>query len=68
MNNEQRIEIIAACCHSAWYAYSVIGLDELGEMWEKTPDWHKESIISGVRFQDTLLYKMHVTYEEEIQD
>lgn len=46
----QAIEILAAACHSAWYAYSVLALGEAGQEWEQAPEWQRESIRSAVRF------------------
>lgn len=50
MTDKEKTEILAAACHSAWYAYTVIGLGEDGEPWDKAPDWQKDSIRDGVRF------------------
>lgn len=49
---EQRAEVIARACHSAWYAYAVIGLGEEGEPWDSAPEWQKESIRDAIRFWD----------------
>ncbi|WP_414639273.1 RyR domain-containing protein [Archangium sp.] len=45
-----QIEVIAAACHSAWYAYTVLALGEKGEEWLHAPEWQKESIRDAVRF------------------
>lgn len=47
-----RVELIAAACHQAWYAYAVLALGEDGEPWQSAPAWQKESIRDGVRFWD----------------
>lgn len=51
-NISYRTAIIAAACHSAWYAYTVLALGEEGQPWERAPAWQKESIISAVKFWD----------------
>lgn len=52
-----RNEILAAACHSAWYAYTVLALNEEGEPWETAPEWQKNSIRDAVRFWDEELAK-----------
>lgn len=49
---ETRTEIIAAACHSAWYAYAVFSLGEQGLPWECAPRHQKESIFDGIEFLD----------------
>lgn len=46
----RRRERIAAACHSAWYAYTVLGLGEPGEPWVSAPEWQRQSIRSAVEF------------------
>lgn len=50
----ERIELIAAACHQAWFAYTVLGLGEPGEPWETAPDYQKSSIRHSIRFWDEL--------------
>lgn len=57
-----RTEILAAACHSAWYAYTVLALKESGEPWSKAPDWQKDSMRDGIQFWDDLLNDK--TYED----
>jgi hypothetical protein len=45
-----QIEVIAAACHSAWYAYTVLALGEEGDEWGCAPEWQKDSIRDAVRF------------------
>lgn len=52
MDKATRIEILAAACHSAWYAYTVLALGEEGERWARAPAWQQRSIREGVRFWD----------------
>lgn len=54
MSPEQRSEVIAAACHSAWYAYAVLALGEAGDPWERAPEWQKSSILHAVAFWDAL--------------
>lgn len=49
-----RTEIIAAACHSAWYAFTVLGLGEPGETWSAAPEWQRSSIRHAVAFWDAL--------------
>jgi hypothetical protein len=52
MTNDQRVEILAAACHSSWFSYTVLGLGEPGEPWPTAPDWQKDSLRAGVKFWD----------------
>lgn len=61
---KSRKEIIAAACHSAWYAYSVLALNEDGEPWEFAPDWQKKSLYDAIDFWDDQCIK----YQEEVLD
>ena len=45
-----QVEVIAAACHSAWYAYTVLALGEEGDEWGRAPAWQKESVRDAVRF------------------
>lgn len=50
-------EALAMACHCAWYAYTVLGLGEEGDVWSKAPQWQKDSILNGVEFWNKqLLY------------
>jgi len=50
-----RREILARACHAAWYAYTVLGLQENGEMWPDAPEWQKDSIRKAIDFWDDCL-------------
>jgi hypothetical protein len=50
-----RREILARACHAAWYAYTVLGLQENGEMWHDAPEWQKDSIRKAIDFWDNCL-------------
>lgn len=52
---EARESLIAAACHSSWYAYTVLALGEEGEPWATAPEWQKESIRNAVDFWDRTL-------------
>jgi hypothetical protein len=52
--SDTRTKIIAAACHSAWYAYTVLALGEPGEPWTTAPEWQKSSILHAVAFWDAL--------------
>lgn len=47
--DEAEIRKVAMVCHTAWYAYTVVGLREAGQPWHTAPEWQKESICAGVR-------------------
>ena len=49
-----RKEIIAAACHCAWHAYTVLGLGEPGAHWHEAPDWQKDGMRNAVDFWDEL--------------
>jgi hypothetical protein len=52
MKTTDRKTIIAAACHQAWYAYTVIGLKEDGKPWADAPVWQKQSVLNAVDFWD----------------
>lgn len=52
MNLNNASNVIAAACHSAWYAYTVLALGEEGEPWGTAPDWQKDSIRNAVTLWD----------------
>jgi hypothetical protein len=52
MEAQQRCEVIAAACHSAWYAYTVLALGEAGAPWDTAPGWQRASIRDAVAFWD----------------
>lgn len=49
-----KLEIIAVACHSALYAYTVMGLGEPGEPWSSASEAHRNSIRHAVAFWDAL--------------
>jgi hypothetical protein len=51
---DQRVELIAAACHQAWYAYTVLALGEEGKTWQEAPEWQRSSIRHAVKFWDEL--------------
>ena len=55
-----RKEIIAAACHSAWYAYTVLGFKEEGEPWSTIAQWQKDSLYNAIEFWDTFTEKVPV--------
>jgi hypothetical protein len=68
-----RQEIIAAACHSAWYAYTVLALQEEGEPWPSAPQWQRESIMDAIEFWDDKMAEFdnqpaHGTSEQWFQD
>lgn len=48
--DEKTIELLACACHSAWYAYTVLGLGEDGQPWERCPQWQSESLMFAIDF------------------
>lgn len=52
MRIDKNVELLAAACHSAWYAYTVLALGEQGKPWSSAPDWQKESMMNAVQFWD----------------
>ena len=52
MRISKEVELLAAACHSAWYAYAVLALGEPGLPWQSAPEWQKESLMDAVQFWD----------------
>jgi len=47
-----RAELLACACHAAWYAYTVHGLGQPGEPWDRAPAWQRESMMDAIAFWD----------------
>jgi hypothetical protein len=50
MTHAERIEIISAAVHASWHAFTVTANNEPGEIWEKSPEWQKDSTRHTVAF------------------
>ena len=60
-----RNDVIVAACHSAWYAYTVLGLGESGEPLVTAPRWQKRSIAEAIEFWDTKMTELNLEGKAE---
>lgn len=69
LNPKDRVEILAAACHSAYYAYTVLALGETGQPWAHAPKWQKDSMRDAVDFWDVEFAAMRedTPLEEKIE-
>lgn len=54
MTAQERMEILAAAVHQAWYCVSVLSHHERGNTWTSAPDWQKSVIYHTVAFWESM--------------
>lgn len=60
-----RTTVLVSAIHSAWYAYTVLGLGEQGEPMATAPKWQKKSISEAIDFWDTKMKELNLENKAE---